>query len=140
MPSRTTLTFRHVARSGVLEAHALELASRLQRLDERITRCRVSLEGLRDSGSMDANYAVKIELTVPGARIHADSLHADGTAHSSLYPAMRDAYDNARRQLQQILINRGARTLPNRGAFRRKSVEPRSETADSGLPEPKVAR
>jgi hypothetical protein len=100
MRAPTTLTFRHVLRSSALEAHARALASRLQRVDECITQCDVTLESLAGSGSVDAPFVVKIDLAVPGAQIHADSLHPDGTGHSGLHSAMRASYENARRQLQ----------------------------------------
>ncbi len=44
----------------------------------------------------------KIDLAVPGAHIHADSLHADGTGHEDIYLALRDAFINAKRQLQHL--------------------------------------
>ena len=62
----------------------------------------MTLECSPDGGFAGATYLVKIELTVPGARILADSLHTDGSAHGSLYHAMRDAYYDARGQLRQL--------------------------------------
>lgn len=92
-----TLTFRQVARSAALEADARDLASRLQRFDDRIMQCHVSLECVTHG---ERPYLVKIDLTLPGAQIHADSLHPDGSGHSALQQAMHASYDNARRQLQ----------------------------------------
>ena len=101
-----TLTFRHVARSAALEAQARDLASRLQRIDEHISRCHVTLERLTGDGIPDSAYVVKIELSVPGAQIQADSLQADSSGHTSLFVAMRDAYDNARQQLGHLRHDR----------------------------------
>jgi hypothetical protein len=39
---------------------------------------------------------------VPGAQIHADSLHIDGAGHKDIYLALRDAFNNAKRQLQDL--------------------------------------
>ena len=96
-----TLTFRHVPRSGALEAHARELGSRLERVFERIARCHISLEGSSGTGN-SGPYVVKIELTIPGAQIHADSLRADEVDRRDVYLAMREAYDDAKRQLQHL--------------------------------------
>jgi hypothetical protein len=106
MRSPMTLTFRHITRSGALEARARELGSRLQRFGERITQCHVTLEGPADGGNTGAPYLVKIELAVPGAQIHADSLHVDSTGHGDIYLAMRDAFNNAKRQLQDLHCSR----------------------------------
>ena len=113
MQQPITMTFRHMDHSGALEDRARKLGSRLQRFSERILRCHMTLEGpdhLRDIG---ASYVVKIDLTVPGAQIHADSLHVDGAGHKDIYLALRDAFNNAKRQLQGLHGNRvrSARSL-----------------------------
>jgi hypothetical protein len=102
MQQAITITFRHIDHSGALEDRARKLGSRLERFSERIMQCHMTLEGadhLRKSG---APYVVKIDLTVPSAQIHADSLHFDGTGHKDIYLALRDAFNNAKRQLQDL--------------------------------------
>jgi hypothetical protein len=101
MQPSLTLTFRHLERSGALEDRARELGSRLERFGKRIAQCHMTLEG-PDGRRGGASYLVKIDLTVPGAQIHADSLHGDGAAHEDIYLALRDAYNNAKRQLQDL--------------------------------------
>ena len=97
-----TLTFRHTERSSALEARARELGQRLQRYGERITQCHMTLEGSRGGHDSAATYAVQIDLAVPGARIHADSLQIDGAGHKDPFLALRDAFNNAKRQLQEL--------------------------------------
>jgi len=97
-----TITFRHIDHSGALEERALKLGSRLVRFSERIMQCRMTLEGPSNRRDDGAPYVVKIDLTVPGAQIHADSLHADGAGHKDIYLALRDAFNNAKRQLQDL--------------------------------------
>jgi ribosome-associated translation inhibitor RaiA len=97
-----TITFRHIDRSGALEDRARKLGSRLERFSERITQCHMTLEGPDNRRDGGAPYLVKIDLTVPGAQIHADSLHADGAGHNDIYIALRDAFNNAKRQLQDL--------------------------------------
>jgi len=102
-----TLTFRDLDRSGALEDRARKLGSRLERYNERITQCHIMLEGppVTRSGTQ-APYLVKIDLIVPGAQIHADSLHIDGAGHKDIYLALRDAFNNAKRQLQELQRDR----------------------------------
>src|SRR5208282_1423482 len=102
MPSPLTLTFRHLDHSSALEARARELGQRLQRYGERITQCHMTLEGSRGGHSSGAPYVVQIDLAVPGAQIHADSLQMDGAGHKDIYLALRDAFNNAKRQLQEL--------------------------------------
>jgi ribosomal subunit interface protein len=97
-----TITFRHIDHSGAIEDRARKLGSRLERFDERIIRCHITLEGPENRRDGGAPYFVKIDLTVPGAQIHADSLHADGAGHKDIYLALRDAFNNAKRQLQTL--------------------------------------
>ena len=103
MQSPISLTFRHIDRSGALEERARKLGHHLARFNERITHCHMTIQG-PDSPGGDAGsaYWVKIDLTVPGAHIHADSLHVDGAGHDDIYLALRDAFNNAKRQLQAL--------------------------------------
>ncbi len=100
-----SLSFRRVERSGPLEDRARKLAQRLPRFCSRITECRMVLE----ASDEPQTFAVKIDIAVPGAHIHADSLHVDGSGHSDIYLALRDAFNNAKRQLQGL---RGDRSPP----------------------------
>lgn len=101
MQSPMTLTFRHLDHSSAVESRARELGRRLQRCGERITQCHMTIEGSR-SGCSDASYAVQVDLAVPGAQIHADSIQIDGSDHKDVYSALRDAFNNAKRQLQEL--------------------------------------
>src|SRR5450631_2259016 len=99
-----TLTFRQLDRSGALEDRARTLAARLERFCERITQCHITLEGPDARRGTRAPYLAKIDLTVPGAQIHADSLHVDGAGHKDIYLALRDAFVNAKRQLLGLRV------------------------------------
>jgi len=99
LQSPISLTFRHIERSGALEARVREIGERLRRRHESITQCRVTVEGNRGDG---APYVVKIHLSVPGAQIHADSTYQNGAGHADVYLALRAAYASARGQLQDL--------------------------------------
>jgi hypothetical protein len=106
-----SLRFRCIERSGALEGRLREAALRLQRCHEGITQCDLTAEGGLDDRIDGAPFAVKIHLSVPGAQIHADSVHQDGVGHRDVYGALRDAYASARRQLQELKRDRKSRLL-----------------------------
>jgi ribosome-associated translation inhibitor RaiA len=97
-----TLTFRHVPRSAALEARVRESVQRLERVNDRIAQCHLTVEGPEKPTDAAGRYAVKIELSVPGARIHADNLRQDDEQQRDVFSAVRDAFDDAKRQLQSL--------------------------------------
>lgn len=101
MQSPLSLTFRHIERSGALEERARKLGHHLTRFNERIAHCHMTLQG-PDHPHGNSGYVVKIDLMVPGAQIHADSLHIDGAGHKDIFLALRDAFNNAKRQLLNL--------------------------------------
>ena len=106
MSSPMTLTFRHLDHSSAFEARARELGQRLQRYGEPITLCHMTLEGTHSAHHASGSYNVHIALSIPGAQIHADSLQHDGAGHRDIYVALRDAFNNAKRQLQELHARR----------------------------------
>lgn len=100
MHSPVTLTFRHLPRSGALEASARDVCSRLQRLNDGMTACHIVFEGAPESAG-GAPFRVKIHVSVPGAHIHAESVRQAEGAWAAPHP-LRSAYENARRQLAKL--------------------------------------
>jgi hypothetical protein len=96
------LTFRHLLRSGALEAAARDVGSRLQRSNSRITACHIELEGNADAPGEGGPHKVKIHLSVPGAQIHAEGTQQHGEGHGLARNALHTAYDNAKRQLENL--------------------------------------
>jgi ribosome-associated translation inhibitor RaiA len=100
-PMRTPLqiTFRHADRSGAVESRVRELVAKLERVHDRITDCRVTIEGPPAHHNKGGAYTVRIALAIPGGEINANSDHSLSAAHADVYVALRDAFDGARRQL-----------------------------------------
>jgi len=94
-----TITFRHVPRSGALEASARDLGRQLQSLHSRISACHIVMEGRPSAGEEIPQVSVRIHLSVPGAQIHADSVQPSGSTYSEARTALRAAFDNAKRQI-----------------------------------------
>jgi ribosome-associated translation inhibitor RaiA len=100
MPAQLTLTFRHLSRSGALEASARDIGNRLRSLNNRITTCHIVIEGDADPAREDQSYRVKIHVSVPGAQIHAESSQPE--VHREARGALQAAYENAKRQLEKL--------------------------------------
>jgi ribosome-associated translation inhibitor RaiA len=96
----TTLTFRHLPRSGGLESSARDIGNRLQRLYHRMTACHIVLEGNPAEPTAEGPYHVKIHVSVPGAQIHAESASWD--RHEEARNALHSAYENVKRQLEKL--------------------------------------
>ena len=133
MHAPMTLTYRHIDQSDALNARARELTRRLQRFGERITQCHLTVEGRVGHQRKGGPYSVKIHLSVPGAEIHADSLHGDGTRHSDVYSALRGAFNNAKRQLQDLNRERITSRISGAPGIRRDPSALRDLSARPGV-------
>lgn len=114
MNSPLTMTFRHLPRSGALEASARDVGDRLQRLNGGMTACHIVFEGIPEAAG-DVPYRVKIHVSVPGAQIHGESARPppeEGRTarHSPLF----SAYENVKRQLAKFKQSHGRPTLASR--------------------------
>ena len=102
-----TVTYRHIDRSAALTSRAMELARKLWRYNDRISECHLTIEGRHQQHSNGRFFAVKVDLHVPGAHIHA----GNSDQHVDVYVALRDAIDDARRQLLQLSQRRGRQRI-----------------------------
>ena len=93
------ITFRHTDRSEALEERIRELAGKLMRFHDRITSCRVTVEGPSHGPERHGEFQVSFDVAFPGGSVHASSGHASRTEHADPYIALRDAFENAKRQL-----------------------------------------
>jgi Sigma 54 modulation protein / S30EA ribosomal protein len=96
------ITFRSADRSAALEERARELAARLGRFHDRITGCRIVVEGPSLHHATGGTFTVSFEVAIPGGVIYAISGQAPRPEHSDPYVALRDAFENARRQLKSF--------------------------------------
>jgi hypothetical protein len=110
MSSPVTLTFRHVPRSGALEASAREVGSRLRRLNDRMTACHIVFEGTPETAG-GVPFRVKIHVSVPGAQIHAESARQADVGQTVILGPLLSAYENAKRQLEKLKPSRDGSNL-----------------------------
>ncbi|MFO7602799.1 MAG: HPF/RaiA family ribosome-associated protein [Gammaproteobacteria bacterium] len=100
------ITFRHMETSEALEARIREKARSLERFADHIMSCRVTVEAPHQHQQQGNLFSIKIDITLPGGEIvaarHSDKHHA----HEDPYVALRDAFNAARRQLEDYLRKR----------------------------------
>jgi ribosomal subunit interface protein len=106
MAASPTYSFRHVQRSAVLEERVRELMQRLQRYNERIDQCHLTVERLGADRGGPTPYEVRIDLSIPGAEIHAGGTSDSGARQNDVFVALNEAFNDAKRQLQQLQCER----------------------------------
>jgi ribosomal subunit interface protein len=95
------ITFRDIPPSDAVEADIREKAEKLDQFFDRIMTCRVMVESPHTHKHKGQLYHVRVDLTVPGGELIASRSPHEHQAHEDIYVAVRDAFDAARRQLQE---------------------------------------
>ena len=110
MQKELQLRWRNVTPSEAIEGHVREEVERLERFHGRITGCEVTLESpSRHHRNGAQKYRVRIELTVPGGTLVVARDRARNQAQADLYVAVRQAFREAKRQLQDHVRKLDAR-------------------------------
>ena len=94
------ITFRHMDPSPALEARIRRRAAELDQFRDRVTACRVVVERGRKHRHQGQLFDVRVDLMVPGFEVVAGRNPAADHAHEDAHAAVRDAFDAARRQLE----------------------------------------
>jgi ribosomal subunit interface protein len=94
------ITFRHMEPSESVEARIRQRAEELEQFSNHIVGCRVVVESAHHHHRKGQLYHVRVELTVPGDEIVVKRDPSEHHAHEDIYVAIRDAFDAARRQLE----------------------------------------
>jgi ribosomal subunit interface protein len=89
------ITLRGIESSPRLEELIREKASKLEHVCDRITSCRVAVETAAWRKQSGNPFAVRIDIKVPGHEIVVNREQDEDA-----YIAVRDAFDAARRQLE----------------------------------------
>jgi len=100
MPGDLQITFRDMEPSVAVEARIREHAAELDRFYDRIVGRRVVVEMPHRHQHQGRLYAVHITLTVPGREIVIGRAPTEHQAHEDVYVAIRDAFEAAKRQLE----------------------------------------
>lgn len=94
------ITFRGMEPSTFVEARVHELAARLERFEDRITSCHVTIQAPHQHHRNGQLYEVTIRLGLPGGEIVVDHEGSQNQARVDVYVAVRDAFDAALRRLE----------------------------------------
>ncbi len=94
------ITFRDIPHSENVEVVVREKAEKLDQFFDKIMTCRVMVESPHSHHHQGRLYHVRVDITVPGAELIASRSPDKHHAHEDVYVAIRDAFDEAKRQLQ----------------------------------------
>ena len=97
------ITFRQLRQSAALETAIRENAAKLEAVGSNITSCRVIVEERSRHQANGREFNVRIDLRMPGRELVINRAH-----HEDAYAAVRDAFEDARRRLdEELRILRG---------------------------------
>lgn len=106
MESPLEIDYRHIQASPAIESAIRESVDKLQRFHPHILGCAVTVDAAHRHRRKKRQYTVHLRLRVPGQVIAVS--RDDGEGHEDLYIALRDAFDAARRQLEDhARVSRG---------------------------------
>ena len=104
------ITFRHMDPNTSARAQVEQRVAELEQFYDRITACQVVLEASGRQHRQGNIFHVRIDLTVPGRSISVGRDPAGHHAHEDAHVAIRDAFDAARRQLEDHVRRMGGAT------------------------------
>ena len=99
------ITFRHMESSPSVEARVRSLTQHLGSLSDRIQSCRVVVDTPHRHHHQGKVYNVKLQVALPGEDVVVDMERPQRDNHEDVYVVIRDAFDAARRQLQQRIAS-----------------------------------
>jgi len=102
MKTPLQIAFHNLECSAAVKELIEEKVAWLEKFHDRIVGCRVVVE-VPHSHRQGHQYQVRIDLTVPGGKIAVNREPSHNTEHRDLPEVIRDAFDAARRQLEEQL-------------------------------------
>jgi ribosomal subunit interface protein len=89
------LRFIGMEPSEAVRTAATDKAAKLDQFRQDIMSCRVAIELTDKHRHQGRNFAVRVDVTIPGREYSVDRVHDE-----DVYVALRDAFDDMKRQLQ----------------------------------------
>lgn len=106
MKLEVQVTFRDMEPSRGVEQAIREKAAKLDQFHDRITGCRVVVAAPHRHHHKGRLYNVRIDMTVPGGELVVNRDNSQAAAHHDVHVAVRDAFNAAKRQLQDYARRR----------------------------------
>jgi len=100
------ITFRNMEQSDAVEAKIREKTEKLNQFCDDIMGCRVVVELSHKNHHKGNTFHVRIDITVPDGEIVVSRSPDQRQSHQDVYVAIRDAFDAARRQLEDYVCRR----------------------------------
>lgn len=108
MQSPVQITFRGIPHSEFVESKIREKVEKLENYYPHITSCHVIVDAEHHHHHKGNLYDICIDINVPDKEIVVSQKKHDKHAHEDVYVAIRDAFDAAKRQLEDYArIRRG---------------------------------
>ena len=104
------ITAHHFSLNDALEAMIRERAEGLEKFYPRLIRCHVTIEGPGNHHRTGGPYDVKVDLSVPGKELVVTRQTGE-----DVNVVLRDAFDAARRQLQDFARKQRGDTKAHEG-------------------------
>jgi ribosomal subunit interface protein len=111
------ITIRDTAPSDELERHIRDKAKKLDEFFDHITSCHVTVEMPHRHRHQGRQYNVRVSVSVPGHEIVVNHDH-----HEDVYVALRDAFDAAKRQIEDYVRQLRGHAEPEEQQRSNKSV------------------
>lgn len=112
------ITFQNLPHSEIIENNILDRIKKLDRFYDQIMHCDVVIEEVTKHQHKGRLFKTHINLTVPGHKITVNR-----ASNEDIYVAARDAFDAAKRQLQNFARRRRgdvkSHALPTHGVITR---------------------
>ena len=90
------ITMKNVPHSAAVEAKIMEKLHKLDQFSDRIMACRVTVEESQRRQHQGKLFSVHIDITTPGKELVVNKVE-----NEDIYVALRDAFNAAKRQLEE---------------------------------------
>jgi cold shock CspA family protein len=97
------IAFRHCEPSDEIRSEVDKQVRRLEKFSPRVTSCRVVVTGPETRRRHGGLFQVQLRVAMPGHNdIVVDTVHGDAPQHEHALVAIRDAFDAAVRQIEDL--------------------------------------
>lgn len=98
MKQPVNIQFQGMEASETVEGKALEFVGKLEALAPDLMTCRVVIDLEQKHKQQGRPFGVRIDLTLPGHELVVNRVQDE-----DVYVALRDAFDNMKRQLEEVV-------------------------------------
>jgi len=117
MQTAPQVSFVGVAGSDRVRDAVLEEIDRLEQIHPRITGCHVVVAVPHRRHRQGGLYSVRIDIVVPHGELVVNRDHHENHAHEDVFVAIRDAFDAARRRLEDHVRRLRGEARPHQPAL-----------------------